>query len=333
MSELAQYIGYAFLIIGGPALAIQARCKRLAEREEPMSNLNPQTCPTCGGTGYRTVETSAVTQGNCPTCHGTGEAPEAPKQHVGNLLGVDIVSDPKAQDAPYLRDPLASDPTPELPVEPKHADRCRYGKMDDPAEPTTCMCWCHAATPDVTQPQTATHLPNCAAVLEAAEANRGDAVKGKDTGYYTADTFIALCDCGVRLRGIEPSTRMADSTAAPVVGFQPKNPACTCIQYPHVSDPKCPVHATQAQAQPQESELRCNYCGRTFPSSVQHGCTLSGMRPDLRAEIQALLAAEYTRGQSEAYKDVIAWASLGTMTKELIKEMAERRLKEKVNGN
>lgn len=40
-----------------------------------------------------------------------------------------------------------------------------------------------------------------------------------------------------------------------------------------------------------ELELGCRYCGARFAVDVMHVCTLSHMRPDLRAEVEALIAS------------------------------------------
>ncbi len=35
--------------------------------------------------------------------------------------------------------------------------------------------------------------------------------------------------------------------------------------------------------------IECNYCGAVFGPDVKHGCTLSAMRPDLRAEVESII--------------------------------------------
>jgi hypothetical protein len=91
-----------------------------------------------------------------------------------------------------------------------------------------------------------------------------------------------------------------------------------------------------AQAQPQESEL--DRILKQYAAAIME---VSGNFKDVgpklsldktRVAVQALLAAEYTRGaredRRELLKDIIAWTNLGTMTKEMIREMAEARLEQ-----
>lgn len=50
----------------------------------------------------------------------------------------------------------------------------------------------------------------------------------------------------------------------------------------------------------------CNYCGATFSADVQHGCLLSDMRPDLRVQVQALIAKETEKAREETWISALA---------------------------